>query len=48
MGQLDSYQEEVVNEFRQQVTHERDMRVHKIEEMLNMEVKQNNKELKRR
>ena len=48
MGQLDSYQEEVINEFRQQVTHERDMRVHKIEEMLNMEVKQNNKELKRR
>ena len=48
MGQLGAYQEEAINEFRQQVTQERDMKVHKIEEQLNMEVKQNNKELKRR
>ena len=48
MGQLGSYQEEVVNEWRQKVINERDLVVHKIEEMLNNEVKQKNKELKRR
>ena len=47
LGQLGKYQKEAVNEFRQQVLDERDKVVQEIEEMLNKEVLNNNKKLKR-
>lgn len=46
--QLGTFQEERINEWRQKVLAERDLKVKEIEEKLNDEVKKANKELKRR
>ena len=48
LDQLGTFKEERINEWRQKVLDQRDLKVKEIEEKLNDEVKKANKELKRR